>query len=186
MDGNKRNIYAVIWGQCSLAIQAKVKQGRDYTSKHKDKDCAWLLNQIKSAIYKFDAKRDIFYSLVEAIATLEFTKQQKKTDEEFYDTFRSHVEAFEHFGGTIGNDDDLLDELRDEIDTEHPGDIPDVSSATAAQFKTWIDKYIAYEKKIKAASRERYLAMMFLKKVSREKYGSLWTSLKNNYSRETK
>ena len=136
MDGNKRNIYAVIWGQCSLAIQAKVKQEKDYTSKHKDKDCAWLLNQIKSAIYKFDAKRDIFYSLVEAIATLEFTKQQKKTDEEFYDTFRSHVEAFEHFGGTIGNDDDLLDELRDEIDTEHPGDIPDVSSATAAQFKT--------------------------------------------------
>lgn len=75
MDGNKRNIYAVIWGQCSLAIQAKVKQEKDYTSKHKDKDCAWLLNQIKSAIYKFDAKRDIFYSLVEAIATLEFTKQ---------------------------------------------------------------------------------------------------------------
>ena len=82
------------------------------------------------------AKRYIFYSLVEARATLEFTNQQKETDEQFYDTFRSHVEAFEHFGGTIGNDDDLLDELRDEIDTEHPGDIPDVSSATAAQFKT--------------------------------------------------
>ena len=34
--------------------------------------------------------------------------------------------------------------------------------------------------------RERYIAMMFLKKANRGKSGGLWTSLKNNYSRGTK
>jgi hypothetical protein len=78
---NMKIVHAVIWGQCSLSLQAKIKQETDYIVKDKTNDCAWLLKQIKNAIYKFDAKRDIFYSIVEARATLEFVRQQKETDE---------------------------------------------------------------------------------------------------------
>ena len=57
---NLRDIYPMIWGLCSLSIQAKVKQSKEFKGKDKIKDFAWLLNEIKAAIYKFDSKRDIF------------------------------------------------------------------------------------------------------------------------------
>ena len=122
---------------------------------------------------------------METRTTLEHTRQQDETEEEFYDTFRSHVKAFEHFGGNIGNDEGLILELKDESSPDHPGDMPDKTDTTLAEVKEWITKVKTYEIKIRAAARERYLAMMFLKKVNRKKYGDLWVSLKNNYSRGT-
>ena len=182
---NMKIVHAVIWGQCSLSLQAKIKQEKDYIVKDKTNDCAWLLKQIKNAIYKFDAKRDIFYSIVEARATLEFVRQQKETDEEFYDIFRSHVLAFEHFGGSIGIDDGLMEALENKTDSNHPGPIPTDASTTVDDLRAWITKNEAYKKSLRAECRERYLAMLFLKKASRDKYNGLWTSLKNNFSRGT-
>ena len=75
--------------------------------------------------------------------------------------------------------------MKDESSPDHPGDMPDKTDATLAELKEWITKVKTYEIKIRAAARERYLAMMFLKKVNRKKYGDLWVSLKNNYSRGT-
>ena len=161
MKDNVRDVYSVIWGQCSLPIQAKMKQEVEFKSKNDDKDSAWLLNQIKSAVYKFDSKRDIFYSISEARTNLEYTRQQKESDEEFYDTFKSHVEAFEHFGGSIGNDEGFIEEVRDATDMNNPGDMPEGDTATTDQLVKWIKDSKKYEKKLRAKARERYLAMMF-------------------------
>ena len=57
-------------GQYSVSIQAKIKKDNEFGEKDNDKDCAWLSNQIKSVLYKFDSKRDTFYSLVEARSML--------------------------------------------------------------------------------------------------------------------
>lgn len=179
-------MYSVIWGQCSLSIQAKLKQNTDFKQKNKDKDCVLLLNEIKSAIYRYNSTSDIFYSISEAQSNLEYAKQQKESDEEFYDNFRSHVEAFEHLGGSIGNDEGLTASLKDPTDVNHLGDMPTGVVVTVTELLKWIQSSDEYEKEIKEKARERYLAMLFLKKVSREKYGTLWTSLKNYYSRGTK
>ena len=72
LEDNLKTIHSVIWGQCSLSLQAKIKPEKEYVEKDKANDCAWLLAQIKNAIYKFDSKKDVFYSIVEARATLEF------------------------------------------------------------------------------------------------------------------
>jgi len=66
---------------------------------------------------------------------LEYTRQQKENDEEFYDTFKSHVEAFEHFSGSIGNDDGLMEALSDPTDPDNSGDMPDEEIANTKQFK---------------------------------------------------
>ena len=62
LEDNTRNIYSIIWGQCSLSLQAKIKQEKDFVDKDNNKECAWLLKQIKNAIFKFDSKMDPFLS----------------------------------------------------------------------------------------------------------------------------
>lgn len=46
LKDNLKIVHAVIWGQCSLSLQAKIKQEKDFVSKDKANDCAWLLLQI--------------------------------------------------------------------------------------------------------------------------------------------
>ena len=60
LQGNLRNIFMVIWGQCSPAMQTKVKQHSDYKIKSRDTDCEWLLAQIKEVMYKFEGNTDLF------------------------------------------------------------------------------------------------------------------------------
>jgi hypothetical protein len=61
LQDNTRDIYSIIWGQCSLSLQAKIKQEKDFIENDNKKKCVWLLKQIKNAIYKFDSKRDLFF-----------------------------------------------------------------------------------------------------------------------------
>ena len=61
LENNLRNIYSVIWGQCSLSLQSKIKEHEKFEEKDDNNDCAWLLNQIKNVLFKFDSKQDIFY-----------------------------------------------------------------------------------------------------------------------------
>ena len=136
-------------------------------------------------MYKFDSKRDKFYSISEARSNLEYSKQEKESNEEFYDTFCSHVEAFEHFGGTIGNNKGLIEEIHSDTDPDNPGAMPEGTAVTVAELTKWINDTAAYEAALRKKMREKYLAMMFLKKCNQQKYGGLWTSLKNNYSRGT-
>ena len=135
MKDNLRDIHSIIWNQCSPSLQSKIKQKKDFVEIDNLKDCAWLLKSIKHAIYKFDSKSDPFLSIVEARASLEYSKQHDESEEEFYDTFRSHVEAFEHFGGSIGNNKGLIEELKDDTDSKHPGDMPETS---IDDIKAWL------------------------------------------------
>jgi hypothetical protein len=43
MRGNLAAIQAVVWGQCSEAMKAKIKSIQDYDEKTAACDCAWLL-----------------------------------------------------------------------------------------------------------------------------------------------
>ena len=166
LKDNFRDIYSVIWGQCSLSLQAKIKLGKDFVEKDNNKDCAWLLKEVKNAIYKFDSSRDIFYSIAEARSNLEYLKQNKESEDEFYDMFRNHIEAFEIFGGDIGNDRGLIEEITDASDPNNPGPMPTDSSGTVDELKTWIKDTNKYKEEVRKKVRERYLAMMFLKRLT--------------------
>ena len=50
------------------------------------------------------------------------TNVSNKTN--FLDQFKAVVESYELPGGSIGNDDGLLEELEDTNDIDHPGEIP--------------------------------------------------------------
>lgn len=51
LENNTHHTYAVIWGQCSSALQAKLKQVENFEEKATACDCAWILEQIKAIIF---------------------------------------------------------------------------------------------------------------------------------------
>ena len=66
MDDNMRDIFAVIWGQCSTVMQAKIRQVDEFEQRKTDADCGWLLSQIKSSIFQFEGRKQKFLAMVEA------------------------------------------------------------------------------------------------------------------------
>ena len=132
-------------------------------------------------MYRFDTKQDIFCSVVEAKINLERAKQGNESTIEFFDVFKTHVEAFEHFVRPIGHESEVLKSLESTDHDDHPGPMPDVSDTktTVTQVVTWMKNKENYEQRIKNEARERMLAMMFLQKADKGRYGDLWVSLKN-------
>jgi hypothetical protein len=119
-------------------------------------------------MYKFEGQRDIFLAMGEARSTLDRCKQQPHdTNAIYFDQFKSLVDAFEHYGGTIGGDKGLLDALHDTNDLLYPGPIPTGSNATAV--RDWIASNEKYNKHIAKLSRDQTLAMMYLRTVDRRK-----------------
>ena len=86
--------------------------------------------------------------MVEAKSTLDKCKQHdKESNAAFLDQFKAEVESYELSGGSIGNDDGLLEELEDTNDIDHPGEIP--KGTDADDVREWITKYFNYQKKLK-------------------------------------
>ena len=111
---------------------------------------------------------------------------------EFFRQFKGLMEAYEHFGGTIG-DQGLVLSLTDITDKDHPGKMPrvDMTKAqenhqTAINALTTLVQYLkdkeAYEVRIKIKARDQTLAMMYLQRVNRKRYFDLWADLHNLYS----
>ena len=48
---NKCNLYAVVWGQCSEAMQAKIKSDDKYNDMHESSDSLVLIKLIKGITY---------------------------------------------------------------------------------------------------------------------------------------
>lgn len=66
LKGNLATVYAVAWGQCSEAMKVRVKAATGHKQKSEENDCVWLFKQIKSITVKFDEKKCVFASLVDA------------------------------------------------------------------------------------------------------------------------
>ena len=60
LKDNLRDLFSVIWGQCSTSIQSSIRQEDSYEEKKTDADCGWLLREIKCIIFKFASKKQKF------------------------------------------------------------------------------------------------------------------------------
>jgi hypothetical protein len=177
-------VYSVIWGQCSPTMKVKLMLLDDYETNSRACECVWLLRQIKGAMYKFEGQRDIFLAMGEARSALDRCKQQPhETNAIYFDQFKSLVNAFEHYIGTIGGDKGLIDSIMNENDLDHPRPIPTGIDAEAV--RNWIGDTRWYNKRIAKQCRDMTLAMMYLHSVDCKKYGDLWSGLQNQDSRGT-
>ena len=104
----------VIWGQCSGAMQAKMKSISGFIQFYEDRECLTLLQEIKGVSFKFEAQRYPPLALFEVKATFfRYHQHRGLSNTEYLDKFKALYEVIEHFGGIIGHDPMLIrDEAR--------------------------------------------------------------------------
>lgn len=66
LTSNKAATHAVIWGQCSKAMKARIKTLDDYQTRNKTNDCFWLLQKIRAVTMELDEKKHGTMSLLDA------------------------------------------------------------------------------------------------------------------------
>jgi hypothetical protein len=100
---NLTTLYAVIWGQCSNAMRNKLRALDDFVSENQKNNCIWLLKEIKGVTHKFDTKRHVVMSLLDArVAFYNCHQTQNQTNADYLATFQSNVQVLEYYKATVG------------------------------------------------------------------------------------
>jgi hypothetical protein len=102
LRGNLAAVQAVIWGQCSEAMKAKVKSLDGYDASTETNDCKWLLSNIKAVTMQFDAKHNGYVSMLNATAGFLNCRQQPgQSADNYLEALKSHTDTIEYHGGTL-------------------------------------------------------------------------------------
>jgi hypothetical protein len=155
---NLAALHVVIWGQCSEAMQARVKSLAHYKTKTTENNCYWLLKQIKAVTLQSDEKRNGFISLLDARTSFLTCKQlQGQSADDCLETLRGWADTIEYHGGTVAEKHELVPEKDDDGNTR-----------TADERK--------------AIARDRTLAIAHIRGADPTRYGTLTADLSNQYA----
>jgi Reverse transcriptase (RNA-dependent DNA polymerase)/Zinc knuckle len=158
LTSNLATVHAVIWGQCSEAMKAKMKALKGYKEKTEANDCFWFLKQLKAVTMQFDEKRYKFMSLLDARTSMLNCKQlQGQTASDYLEVLRGWADTIEYHGGTVAENYTLIDE-----------------KDTTGKVRT--------ESERKMMARDRTLATLFIRRADPTRYGTLLADLSNNYA----
>jgi hypothetical protein len=167
LESNTRAIYAIVWGQCSPMMQSKLESLDEFTERSTDCDCVWLLQEIQGITHRFEGNRHVFISMDDAWEAYYGFHQGSLTLHEYLKEFQSIVQVLEHYGAAIGADGPYIKAIKEKLKATLPSSISEPE----------------LHKRALAASKLQSLAMGFLKRADRRRYGALWSELENNYTR---
>jgi hypothetical protein len=158
LASNIATVFAVIWGQCSENMKARLKTHDSYADKAAKNDCFWILRQIKSVTLQFDESKNAILSLLDAQQSFLSCKQLPgQSADDYADSLIGWAETIETHGGTVAVNHKLIPE-------------------------TGSDGSVRDEQSRKAMAREQTLAMALIRNSDRSKYGTLITDLANQYA----
>ena len=171
LENECMKLYTVILGQCTTYMVSKLKAMPTFKEMHVTKDPVTLLKAIKGLTFKFDNEKEHEMSLVEAIDKLYRTYQTKDiTNIQFLEKFNNLIDVIEHYGGTIG----VHKKITEGILAKHTGGTYDEVNWKL----TYTDSQV---EKATHEGKEKMLARMFLNRVDRGRYGTMLTTLHNDY-----
>jgi len=148
IESNLKAIYAIIWGQCSEAMQAKLKSLSDFEAKDRQNNCVWLLTVIRTIIVCFEEKSYIQLALMDAwIMYYIYQQGPDMTVATYIEEFWSLVDVLGHHVGSISIDAGCIK-------------AEDTSLANAQKVKSLQDK--------------AFLAIQFLRQANCQRFGTLW------------
>jgi hypothetical protein len=102
---NKCVLYSVVWGQCSKAMQAKVKTDKLYDDISEQIDGLALIKIIKGIAYKFESQKNLYLALDNAKkAFYIFHQGSEVSTADYMSKFKNVIEVIEHYSGDIGED----------------------------------------------------------------------------------
>jgi hypothetical protein len=108
LRGNLSAFMALIWGQCSEAMKAKVESSSGCTIAEEENDGKWLLDNIKAITMQFDAKHNPYIAMLDATAGFLNCRQQRgQTNDSYLESIKSHTDTIEYHGGTLVMNVDL-------------------------------------------------------------------------------
>ena len=159
LRGNLSAIHAVIWGQCSEAMnKAKLKSLNDYAISAEQDNCEWFLRTINAITMQFDAKHNGYMAMLDATASfLNCRQHQAQTVSNYMETLKSHVDTIEYHGGTVVLNQNLA-----------PDRSPDGVPLSQAE-RTKI-------------ARDSTLAAAHIRGADKTRFGTLITNLDNQFS----
>lgn len=158
LRGNMAAIHAVVRGQCSKAMKAKLRSLASYEEKTREDNCNWLMKSIMAITMQFDEKHDRYISMLDAIGGFVNCRQQRdQTVTSYIEALRSFTDTIEYHGGSILLNPDLVPER--------------VSNGR-----------VLSEAERKQIGRDCTFAAAAIRGSDRTRFGSLQTSLKNQFS----
>lgn len=164
LDHNKCNAYALIQGQCSPLLRAKLKGQDDWETIKENSETVLLLKSIKVWMMNHqDCNYQIMSTLNIVHAVLNMYQYRHETLEDFRTRFETAIEVVAHIVVDFAK---CLTKLTNSIIKES-----DCAVATKDQIETAEKK--AYEK---------FQAVMFLKAADKSCYEAILTQLDNLYS----
>jgi hypothetical protein len=74
-EETKRQVYAIVWGQCSPTIQDRVKASTNYATINDELNLIKLLGLIRKSMYTGVTSKDVVHSLIDAMEWFHTFKQ---------------------------------------------------------------------------------------------------------------
>jgi hypothetical protein len=157
LTSNKAATHAVIWGQCSEAMKARIKTLADYQTKAKANDCFWLLQKIRAVTMELDEKKHGTMSLLDAQCELLNCRQgHNQTVSKFKETLKGWADAIRFHGGSVA---------------ERVGSVSILDA-------TGNERTIEQREEV---ATEETLAMLMIRGADPTKYGTLIADLSNQF-----
>jgi len=156
-----------MWGQCSLALQAKIKEIDILSDIRSNCDSLALLEGIRDINFAIDSQKYKPHTIHEAKRRFYHFKQDKNMSNTTYlDKFENHIKVIEHAGGTIGDEEGLIISEIQAITPDLDMDSADNDELEEAKLQT----------------KNKYQDIIYLISADRNRYGKMIEDMENRIS----
>ena len=160
---NMTTAYALVWGQCSDALQAELETNKTFSATKASSNVIALLKAIRGVSHNFQAQKNPTHSLHLSKRQLYMLNQGQDSTPDYYDRFKISVDVLEAMDGIIGSDPLLLKQ-------QYKKKKLDPLTASVSEIK-----------EVKEDARDEYLAIMFILGADRRRFGKYIEDLENDY-----
>ena len=166
LEHNLRQVFALVWGQCTDILQQKIESEEGFASMSAENDGLLLIKTIKNITYQYQSQKYVPHSLFEAKKRYYMQYQGRTTTvQQFHVQFLNTVDVVKHSGGNIADDVGVEKMILGNRDKE---------KMTKAELKA-----------LASDVEERSLAVAFMLTADRLRFGKLIEDTENSFLQGT-
>jgi hypothetical protein len=173
LEENLQKAYALIWGQCSDALRAKLEGAPTHRQVASDKDSIALLKSIRASMFMSHAQR------YEPLAILEGMERFIRLHQGRHQSLASYLESFK-------NCSDVLDYMTVKVGVSENGLKAELTRMTD-EFGTSLTLASANRSEIgtaRSSVKESFMAVKFLAGADKARYGTVIQDLENDFTKK--
>ena len=160
---NMKSTYAIIIGQCTNAMKAKLQGLHEWEAIDCNQDTIKLIKKIKTLSFNFQEQKYLPCALINAQRAFYFGQQlPKDTNDDYYKAYKSHVNVLEQYGDGFGTYKVLLQE--------------------DANWNERLAMDSNKHKRTVKAAQGKFLGYYFIRQADEKHYGKLKLMLENQYT----